>query len=133
VTPQRILRFLVVEDNEMTRAALRTIINSEAGYSVVGEAANGESGIEMARRLKPDIVCLDIVMPHRDGVQVLQQLRAELPNTAIIMISGNREAKTVRTAVELGASGFVVKPFNAGKVLDTLDHIAARLRTQRQA
>jgi len=117
---------LIIDDNETTRSMLRMIIQGET-YHVVGEANNGASGLERARKLRPDIVCLDIVMPDSDGLEVLAEIKQALPNTAVLMVTASNDRETVLTAIRRGASGFIIKPFNTGIVLDTLDKTAAAL------
>lgn len=113
-------RVLIVDDNDMTRALLRGMLVTE-GYQMAGEASNGEQGLEMALRLKPDIVCLDIQMPKSDGLAVLAAIRAQAPGTAVVMVTGSAERETVQAAIQGGAAGYIVKPFNSARVLATLD------------
>ena len=124
----RKLDIIVIDDNDMTRAVLRTILHSEPDYNVAGEASNGDSGLEMALKLRPDIICLDIIMPKTDGLEVLARLKKKLPQTMVLMVTLNNGAKTVQTAVKRGASGFIIKPFNAATVLDTMQQVAAKCR-----
>lgn len=126
------LSILVIDDNEMTRAALRAILHSEKTYQVIGEATNGESGLELARKLRPDIICLDIIMPKSDGLDVLEQLKNSLDQSMVLMVTASNDRQTVETAVQRGASGFIIKPFNAGVVLDTMEQAAARLRALKR-
>jgi two-component system chemotaxis response regulator CheY len=127
VASKKTLRFLIIDDQLIARSALRTIISSQDGYEVVGEAGNGEAGLELARRLTPQIVCLDLNMPHRSGMEVLESLRTELPKIAVVVISGSNDPDTVQAAARLGAAGYIAKPFSAGKVLDSLELIAQDL------
>jgi len=110
------VRVLIVDDNEMTRTLLRTILNGD-GYKIVGEASNGKNGLDQALKLKPDIVCLDILMPDGSGVDVLKQIVKDLPKTIVLMVTGKRDADTVRECLGSGAKGFIIKPFNAAIVL----------------
>lgn len=125
------LKILVIDDNEMTRAVLRTILHSDDQYQVVAEATNGISGLESAIRLQPDIICLDVIMPGASGLEILEQIKDKCPATTVLMVTGNNERETVRVAIERGASGFIIKPFNAGTVLDTVDLLAAKIRQLR--
>lgn len=118
-------RILIVDDNDMTRAMLRALLRGE-DYDVVGEAGNGEQAIEMAQRLKPDIVCLDIEMPKMGGLEALAQIRQILPPPAVLMVTANTERETVQTAIANGAAGYIVKPFNAGRVLAAIEAAVAR-------
>lgn len=123
-TPKRIL---IVDDADITRALLRTLLRREE-YDVVGEASNGEQAIEMAQRVQPDVICLDVDMPKMGGLEVLAQLRQTLPQAAVLMVTAHTERETVQTAIANGAAGYIVKPFNAGRVLASIE--AALARTQ---
>lgn len=115
-------RVLIIDDNELTRTVLRMIIHGN-GYDVVGEASLAETGLERALQLKPDIVCLDIQMPDRDGLEILASLVARLPGTSVLMVSAHNQQGSVHAALARGAQGFIVKPFNSGTVLDALDAV----------
>lgn len=110
-------RIVIIEDNEVSRALLRTILRSD-GYEVIGEGHDGQSGLALAVRLAPDLVCLDVVMPKLDGMQVLAELRRELPEVPVLMITGHTDREAVQSMIKGGAAGIVVKPFNAKKVLE---------------
>jgi two-component system chemotaxis response regulator CheY len=77
--------------------------------------------------LRPDIVCLDISMPDADGLDILQAIKSASKETMVLMVTASNDLKTVQTAIERGASGFIIKPFNSGTVLDTLQSTAAKL------
>lgn len=113
---------LIVDDNDLMRTLLRGILRGEE-YEVAGEARNGRGAVEMVERLKPDIVCLDVMMPEMDGLEALQAIKAAQPKVEVVMISGNASADNVKEALEQGAAGFIVKPFNAARVLDTLNRV----------
>ena len=118
---------LIVDDNDMMRSILRSILRGEA-YDVIGEARNGSIAVEMAERLQPDIVCLDVMMPEKDGLEALCEIKVARAETEVIMVTSNADPETVQEAIENGASGFIIKPFNAARVLDTLEKVAARRR-----
>jgi len=113
-------KVLVADDDRSMREVLKFIL-LEGKFDVVGEAVNGEMAISMAENLKPDIVCLDINMPRVDGIHALEQIKAKLPSTVVIMISSSATPDNVRDAMGKGAAGFIVKPFSAGKVLDAFN------------
>ncbi|HEX6733383.1 MAG TPA: response regulator [Azonexus sp.] len=123
---KRFTSVIIVEDNDMMRTMLRSILRSQ-DYDVIGEARNGNVAVEMAARLKPDIICLDVVMPEKNGLRALAEIKATQPEIAIVMITGNADQNTVRQAITYGANGFIVKPFNTAKVLDTLGAVSAKL------
>ncbi|QRM19602.1 response regulator [Dechloromonas sp. TW-R-39-2] len=118
---------MIVDDNDMMRSILRSILRGEE-YDVIGEARNGSIAVEMAERMKPDIICLDVVMPEKDGLEALCEIKAARPETEIVMVTSNADPETVQEAIQNGASGFIIKPFNAARVLDTLEKVAARRR-----
>jgi len=120
---------LIVDDNEMTRTLLRTILSSD-GYKVLGEASNSRNGLEQALKLKPNIVCLDILMPDGSGVEVLKQILKELPKTIVLMVTGKRDADTVKECLASGAKGFIIKPFNAAIVLKVVKEAVLRAAQQ---
>lgn len=113
---------MIVDDNDMMRSILRGILRGEE-YDVVGEARNGVQAIEVAERTKPDVICMDVVMPEKGGIEALTEIKTARPETQIIMVTSNADPETVQDSIQNGASGFIIKPFNAAKVLDTLAHI----------
>ena len=123
-------RVLIVDDDAMMREALRIILISENHYNdsrkveiykIVGEASDGETAITMFTELRPDLVLLDINMPKMDGIQALEQIRQINSRAKVMMVSVESKMNRVREAILLGASGFVVKPLNAGIVLDRIE------------
>lgn len=120
MSTEQCARVLVVDDNEVVRRALKGVISHDEGLLVIGEASSGTSALESIKALQPDLVCLDIMLPGVDGLTVLRQVRQEYPAMRVVLITGQATAEVVAQARELGAHGFVVKPFNAAKVLKTI-------------
>lgn len=119
------LRVLLIDDNDMTRTLLRGILKN-ADYEIVGEAGNGEQGLDMALRLRVDAICLDVQMPKSDGLSVLKQIKEQIPRTAVVMVTGSSDRETVQAAIADGADGYVVKPFNSARVLDAMEAALAK-------
>lgn len=119
------MKILIADDNDMTRSLLRALLRGH-DYDVVGEARNGQSAVELAARLKPDIVCMDVMMPEMNGIEALCQIKSAQPKIDVVMVTGNADADTVQEAIMSGASGFIIKPFNAARVLDALAKVIAR-------
>ena len=117
---ERKARILIVEDNAVVRDVLRGIMRQDADLIVVGEAANGENAIDLAEKLRPDLVCLDVLLPGLDGIAILRALRAVHPEMRFVLVTGQATSSVVSEALALGASGFVVKPFNAARLLSTV-------------
>ncbi|MDD2741167.1 MAG: response regulator [Rhodocyclaceae bacterium] len=116
---------IIVDDNDMMRGILRGMLRGDE-YEVIGEARNGVAAVDIAERLKPDIICLDVMMPEKNGIDALCEIKVARPETEVVMITISADPATVQQAIQNGASGFIVKPFNAAKVLDTLAHVSAR-------
>jgi|688.fasta_scaffold1125992_2 two-component system chemotaxis response regulator CheY len=116
-------RLLIVDDAVIMRMRIREIAR-EAGWTVVGEAANGQEAVARFRELNPDLVTLDIVMPVKDGVTALREIRQEHPQARIIMVSAVDQREKLMECIRLGALDFVVKPFNKASLTDVLSRVA---------
>ncbi len=112
-------RVLVVDDDTLMREVLKAILRSE-GFIVAGEAKDGQGGLTLVERLRPDALCLDVNMPGISGLDTLKILREKFPEVRVVMITGDASMSTVREAVSFGAVGYIIKPFNAGRVADAL-------------
>lgn len=118
-------KVMIADDDAIMRELLKGILRT-AGHTVVGEASNGEQAIAVVERTSPEVLCLDIHMPKMDGMQCLEALKAASPQLTIIMVSGEATLPVVQEALSKGAGGFIVKPFNAAKVLDTIQRVCAK-------
>jgi DNA-binding NarL/FixJ family response regulator len=102
-------RVLLADDHSFVRRGLRTILEATTHYEVCGEAADGNQALELAARLTPDILILDISMPPPNGLEVAAQLRVSLPKTRILMITMHDSEEMLRAAAATGASGYLLK------------------------
>lgn len=123
----RNLTFVVADDALFIRTVLKKMIEENPGYSVIGEAGNGFEAIEQARMKKPDILTLDITMPELDGVKAIKDILKFSPKTKIIMVSAMGQKSMVMEAIMIGASDFVVKPFEKSRVMQAIKNVAATL------
>ena len=110
---------VIIEDNDVVRMTLRALLR-HAGYQVVGEAGRGESGIELVRSRRPDVVCLDVQLPGMNGVHVLRELRTHWPTLPVVIVSGYTDRETVTELIECGADAVVVKPFTEARLVDAI-------------
>ena len=110
---------LIVDDSRTSRKVLRDILE-RAGYSIVGEAVNGQEGFDEYMKLKPDIVTMDITMPVLDGIDSLKLIREADPNAKVVMITAAGQKHKMMEAVKLGAAEFVAKPFVEESVVDAI-------------
>jgi DNA-binding NarL/FixJ family response regulator len=139
--PDSPIRVLLVDDHQVVRMGLRTFFDLLPDIEVVGEAADGSEGVAMTRRLRPDVVLMDLLMPNMDGVTAIGRIKAELPETEIVTMTSFIEEEKVTAALEAGASGYVLKDAEADEVAQAiraafagevhLDPAVARLLAQR--
>ena len=102
------MRILIVDDHPITRAALSALLEGH-GFSVAGEASDGEEAIELARRLLPDLVLLDLSMPGLDGLRALPRLRQAAPDTEVVVLTASGTEENLLAAIRGGAAGYLLK------------------------
>ena len=110
---------LICDDAAFMRMMIKDILTKN-GYNVVGEAENGAKGIEKYNELKPDLVLMDITMPEMDGIQALKKIKASDPNASVVMCSAMGQQAMVIESIQSGAKDFIVKPFQADRVLEAV-------------
>lgn len=115
------LRILIADDHKVVRAGLASILAYEEDFEVVGEAANGQEAVTLARELKPDIVIMDILMPVMDGIEATRRICAAEPSVRVLVLTTDGNPDDLRRALEAGAKGAVLKT-----VMD--DELIARIR-----
>jgi DNA-binding NarL/FixJ family response regulator len=103
------LRILLADDHELIRRGLCALLQKHEGWEVCGEASDGRQTIEMARQLKPDVVIVDIGMPHLNGLDTTRQLLQHDPNFKVIVLTITDSDQVIREALDAGARGFVLK------------------------
>jgi DNA-binding NarL/FixJ family response regulator len=103
------IRILIVDDNQLMRRGLRSLLVKEADLQVVGEASDGEQAIAMAARLQPDVVLLDISMPKMGGLPTIDRLHSQYSGLCVLVVSMHTEADVVQGALDRGACGYVLK------------------------
>jgi two-component system chemotaxis response regulator CheY len=112
-------RILIVDDAAFMRMMIRDILTKN-GFEVVGEAQDGMQAIEKFKDLQPDLVTMDITMPEMDGITALKEIRKIDPNAKVIMCSAMGQQAMVIDAIQAGAKDFIVKPFQADRVLEAI-------------
>ena len=113
-------RILVVDDAAFMRKMVTDAL-TKGGHEVIGEAGNGAEAVERYQALKPDLTTLDITMPEKDGLSALKDIMALDPSAKVIMCSALGQESKVLESIKLGAKDFVVKPFQADRVLGAVD------------
>jgi signal transduction histidine kinase/ActR/RegA family two-component response regulator len=114
------LRILIVDDHTAVRNALREMLHERPQLSVVGDAANGLEAIARAYALRPDVILMDVAMPHMDGVEATARIHAELPDIQILGLSMHARGETVHAIEHAGAAGFFVKGADTQRLIDHL-------------
>jgi len=99
------IRILIADDHVIVREGIRTLIGSEPGLLVVGEAANGLEAVEQTRALRPDVVLMDLVMPLKNGIEAIAEITRENPDVGILVITSFSEEDMVFPAIQAGALG----------------------------
>jgi DNA-binding NarL/FixJ family response regulator len=140
-TPGALIRVLLVDDHAVVRRGLRGFLELLDDVEVVGEADNGQAGVEAASRLTPDVVLMDLVMPELDGIGAIAAIKGARPETEIVALTSFIEEEKVTAALEAGASGYLLKDAEADDVASAiraayhgevhLDPAVARLLAQR--
>ncbi|MDA3130603.1 response regulator [Aliibacillus thermotolerans] len=111
---------LIVDDAAFMRMMIKDILEKN-GYEVAGEAKDGKEAVELYQELNPDLVTMDITMPEMDGITALKEIKKLDPNAKVIMCSAMGQQAMVIDAIQAGAKDFVVKPFQADRVLEAIN------------
>ena len=119
------IRILIVDDHEVVRQGLRVGLGVDPDLDVVGEAADGEEAVRLARRLHPDVVLMDLLMPVMDGIAATQIIRRELPDTDVVALTSVLEDASVVCAVRAGAIGYLLKDTRAPELRRAVKAAAA--------
>jgi len=116
---------LLVDDQELVRAGFRIILNSEPGIEVIGEAANGADAIDAARRLRPDVICMDVQMPGMDGLEATRAIVADPEvDASILMLTTFNRDDYLFESLQAGASGFLLKTASPEQLVDAVAVLA---------
>lgn len=127
------MKVVVVEDEELVRRGIVLAVDwASMGCVVVGEAADGEAGLEVIRRYQPDLIITDIKIPKLDGVEMLRQLRAEGNHAYAIFLTAYSDFDYVQAAVRLGAADYLLKPFQDGELEAVIDRLQRREAESRR-
>jgi len=114
------IRILIVDDHAVVREGLRALIGTEEGLQIVGEASDGDEAVELARRIEADVLLLDLVLPHRDGLEVVREVRRDFPKLRILVLTSFDDDDKVMRAIRLGASGYLLKDSTSGELLGAI-------------
>ena len=119
------IEVLIADDHQAMRTALRRLLENIEDIALVGEAANGQEAVEHCLHWKPDVVTMDVVMPELGGIEAVKRIVDADPSARVVMCSAMGQEKLIEQAMQAGAAGFVVKPFDASRLLEALDEAVA--------
>jgi DNA-binding NarL/FixJ family response regulator len=114
------LTILLADDHEVVRRGLKAFLNSHAGWSVIDEASDGREAIEKARKLRPEVVVLDITLPELTGLEVARRILAELPETRLVFFTMHNSEQMVYEALNTGAQGYVLKSDSSSDLVSAI-------------
>lgn len=115
---------LIADDHSVLRAGLRSLLNAEPDFRVVGEAADGSQAIVLAVQLRPDIVVTDVNMPGANGIEVTRELHEHLPDTRVLILTMHEDSGLARQALAAGASGYIVKRAAEAELINAVRAVA---------
>ena len=115
-------KVLIVDDAAFMRMMIKDILEKN-NFEVVGEASNGLMAVELYKKEKTDVVTMDITMPDMDGIEAVKEIKAFDPNAKVIMCSAMGQQSMVMDAIKAGARDFIVKPFQADRVLEAINKV----------
>jgi DNA-binding NarL/FixJ family response regulator len=121
---KRPVRLLVVDDHEVVRQGLVALLDRREGFEVVAEAGTVAEAIERAQRHEPDIVVMDVRLPDGSGVEACREIRAERPETRVVMLTSYPDEEAVLSAIVAGASGYLLKQIRARDLVAALETVA---------
>jgi DNA-binding NarL/FixJ family response regulator len=119
------IRVLIADDHSVVRQGLRMFLELEGDIELVGEAANGHEVVGLARRFKPDVVLMDLLMPEMDGIAATEIIRGELPDTQVVALTSVLEDRAIFDAVRVGAISYLLKDTESDKLCDAIRAAAA--------
>ena len=119
------IRILIVDDHEIFRRGLRSLLESRADWEVCGEATDGQDAVQKAKQVQPDVIVLDITMPRLNGLDATALLRNEVPTAKIVILSQHQPALMKQVALNAGAGAYVTKSEVSRELMAAIDGLLA--------
>ena len=117
------IRILIADDHEAMRRELFTLIQKQSDMEVIGEAENGKIALQMTRKLMPDVVIMDTIMPEMNGIEATRTIKTELPGIKVIAVSGHSDKRYVKAMTDAGASEYLLKERAFGDLADAVRRV----------
>ena len=113
-------RIVIADDHPLFRSALRTLLEGSEGVEVIAEATDGKETLGLSRRLRPDLVLMDVIMPKMDGVAATRAIKAELPQTVVLVMTASEDSEHLLSALRVGAGGYVLKSAEPERITEAV-------------
>jgi len=123
-TAKKMITVLIADDQTLFREGIKDLLEGEKTVKIVGEAVDGQEAIRQARKLKPDVILMDIKLPNLDGISATRQIREEMPATNILILSSYEDEAHVLEAIQAGANGYLSKMLPASELIRALKTFA---------
>ena len=114
------IRVLIVDDHQVIQEGLSAVLQTKVDVQVVGDAGDGQEAVEKARKLKPDVILMDISMPVMDGVEATRIIRQENPDVGIVVLTMHEEEEYIFNAVKAGATGYLLKDSDSAQIVQAI-------------
>ena len=118
------VRIMLVDDHEVVRVGLRSLLERRENFAIVGEAADGDEAVDVAREVKPDVIIMDIRLPTMSGIEACREIRDDLPDTRIIMLTSYADDEAVYGSIIAGASGYLLKQTRGQDLAGAIERVA---------
>ena len=119
------MRVVLVDDHDLLRRGMKTLLESEGSIEVVGEAADGTEVLKLVEETLPDVVLIDVIMPKKDGIVATREVKDAFPHVGVVVLSGHDDQQFVFDALKAGASGYILKNAELDEVVLTVRSVAA--------
>ena len=124
-TGKETVRILLCDDHELVRRGIRSLLESEAGFQVVGEAGTADEAVDAVEKHHPDVVVMDVRMPGRSGVEACRDIRSAHPETHVLMLTSFADDEALFTSIMAGASGYILKQIQGSDLVGAIRDVAA--------
>jgi NarL family two-component system response regulator LiaR len=120
MTDRERIRILLADDHDMVRRGLAVFLQAFPDMELVGEAADGVEAIEQCEQVRPDVILMDVMMPRMDGIEATRHIRSRYPDIQILMLSSSEDEDLIKSAIQAGAIGYVLKDISTNEMADAL-------------
>jgi DNA-binding NarL/FixJ family response regulator len=124
MTQEEPVRVVLIDDHDLLRRGMKTMLERQGSIEVVGEADDGDQALELVEKTVPDVVIIDVIMPRKDGIEATREIKEAYPHVGVVVLSGHDEQQFVFDALKAGASGYLTKTAELEEVVSTIEAVA---------